>query len=54
MSSSEQQSGLVEADLYNLKVWVVQTGVIFLLYGIYATFTLIAIYFILYVMIHSI
>lgn len=55
MSSLKRQSGpLAEADLYGLKVWFVQTGVSFLLYGIYATFTLIAIYFILYVMIYCV
>ncbi|KAE9404185.1 hypothetical protein BT96DRAFT_989667 [Gymnopus androsaceus JB14] len=46
--SSEQQSGpLSDADLYALKEWVAETAVSFLLYGIYATFTLIAMYFIL-------
>ena len=48
--SSEQQSGpLSDADLYALKEWIAETAVSFLLYGIYATFTLIAMYFILYV-----
>ncbi|KAF9075619.1 hypothetical protein BDP27DRAFT_1415392 [Rhodocollybia butyracea] len=46
--SSEQQSGpLADADLYALKEWIAETAVGFLLYGIYATFSLIAIYFLL-------
>ncbi|KAF9075617.1 hypothetical protein BDP27DRAFT_1415389 [Rhodocollybia butyracea] len=46
--SSEQHSGpLSDADLYALKEWIAETAVSFLLCGIYATFSLITIYFLL-------
>ncbi|THV00490.1 hypothetical protein K435DRAFT_657077 [Dendrothele bispora CBS 962.96] len=35
---------LADSDLYIIKEWIIQTAVSFLIYGIYATFSLIAIY----------
>ncbi|KAH7874514.1 uncharacterized protein C8R40DRAFT_1237929 [Lentinula edodes] len=46
--ASQQQSGpLSDADIYALQEWIAETAVGFCLYGIYATFSFIAIYFLL-------
>ncbi|KAF5346169.1 hypothetical protein D9758_009925 [Tetrapyrgos nigripes] len=45
MSSDQQQSGpLADADIYALTEWIAETATGFVLYGIYVTFSLFAIY----------
>jgi len=49
MSTTSPPSGpLSDEDLNILKGWIVQSGVGFALYGVEASFALIALYFILY------
>ncbi|KAF5343458.1 hypothetical protein D9758_011845 [Tetrapyrgos nigripes] len=47
MSDQEQSGPLSDEDLAILKEWIIQTAVEFLLYGVYATLSLIALYFLL-------
>jgi len=46
--SSEQQSGpLADEDIYALREWIAETATSFVLYGVYATLSLLAIYFLM-------
>jgi len=47
MSDQETSGPLSDEDLAILKEWIIQTAVEFLLYGVYATLSLIALYFLL-------
>ncbi|THU79709.1 hypothetical protein K435DRAFT_942361 [Dendrothele bispora CBS 962.96] len=47
MSDQETSGPLSDEDLAILKEWIIQTAVEFLLYGVYATISLIALYFLL-------